>query len=1195
MSEYTLSEKALRTQETEVALTEGEELFRRVADELPVLIWFADISGACVYVNKFWLDFTGRSLKQHLGFGWTEGVHPDDMGRLKEVYRAAVDGRHSFEIECRLRHFDGTYRWFLCRAGPHVDKSGSLVGYVGSCIDIHSRRAAELALRQMAILQQAILNGANHAIISTTPEGIITSFNAVAERLLGYSADEMVAKEIPAVLHDPAEVARYAAELSAELGKPIAPGFEVFVTKARLGIPDEREWTYVRKDGTRFKVLLSVTTLRDEHDEITGFLGMATDITERKRSEEAAARLASIVESSDDAIVGKTSSGIITSWNRGAERTYGYAAAEVVGRSIYGLTPPDRIDETVEIMGKIQRGERVDHFETVRITKDRRFINVSLAISPIKDAAGNIIGVSSIARDITERKRADEQLRKLSQAVEQSPVSIVITNPDGAIEYVNPKFTEVTGYTAEEALGQNPRILKSGDKSPEEYRELWRTITSGREWRGFFHNRKKSGELYWESASISPIKDGEGKITHFIAIKEDITAFKQAQEELAKLSLVASKTDNAVIITDRDGFIEWVNEGFVRLTGYTLPEVRGQKPGRILQGPLSDQATVTKIRGLLGSKKAFTAEILNYHKNGTRYWVSMNITPIFDEVGEVVRFISIETDITERKNFEKVLQEAKEAADRANQAKSDFLASMSHEIRTPMNAIIGMAELLWETTMTPEQRRYVHVFRSAGETLLNLIDDILDLSKVEAGQIELESMTFDLPQLLDKTCEVMAMHADEKGLELVCHVEPGVPVNLTGDPTRLRQILVNLLGNAIKFTEQGEVFLQVGVTGPALPDQPGLPTARTTLQFAVRDTGIGIPPEKLDAIFDKFSQADASTTRKYGGTGLGLTISRRLVELMGGRMGVESHPGKGSTFSFTAQFGVPRQSVERTRPAEVNLSGMRVLVVDDNATNRMILIAAMSQWGGLAREVESGEDALAELRRARDAGKPYQLVLLDRRMPGMDGFEVAEYLKQDSGLAGLAVMMLTSDARGGDITRSKDLGMAGYLVKPIKRSELREAINNAMSRVPADAESSMDSAAHAAASMGRLMVLLVEDSATNRFLIEAYLKQTPYQVDVAENGEIAVRKYMAGNYDLVLMDMQMPVMDGYTATRRIRRWESAHGRHPTPIIALTAHALIEDVQKSLEAGCNVHLTKPVKKAALLEAMNAYAKRGGAAR
>lgn len=512
-----------------------------------------------------------------------------------------------------------------------------------------------------------------------------------------------------------------------------------------------------------------------------------------------------------------------------------------------------------------------------------------------------------------------------------------------------------------------------------------------------------------------------------------------------------------------------------------------------------------------------------------------------------------------------------------------------------MNAIIGMAELLWETPMTPEQRRYVHVFRSAGEVLLNLIDDILDLSKVEAGEIELESMAFDLPQLLDKTCEVMAMNAEEKGLELVCHVQPEVPANLTGDPTRLRQILVNLLGNAIKFTERGEVVLQVGVTEPALPDRPDLPTARTTLQFAVRDTGIGIPAEKLDAIFDKFSQADASTTRKYGGTGLGLPISRRLAELMGGRMWVESHPGKGSTFSFTAQFGVAGQSQQRTKPAEVNLNGMRVLVVDDNATNRMILTATMSQWGGLAREVESGEEALAELRRARDAGKPYQLVLLDRRMPAMDGFEVAECLNQDSSLAGLAVMMLTSDARGGDITRSKELGMAGYLVKPIKRSELREAINNAMSRVTADAEGSMDSAVPATAVPKRLNVLLVEDAVTNRFLIEAYLKQTPYQVDVAENGEIAVQKYMAGNYDLVLMDMQMPVMDGYTATRHIRRWESTHGLHPTPIIALTAHALLEDIQKSLEAGCNAHLTKPVKKAALLETMDAYAKRGKTSR
>jgi PAS domain S-box-containing protein len=1173
----------------EAVLSESEDRFRRMADNAPVLIWMSDVDGSCIYVNKFWLDFTGRGLEQHLGHGWIEGVHPDDLKGLRDVFRTALNQQSPFEIECRLKHFSGDYRWFLCKADPRFDKEGSFVGYLGSCVDIHGHRTTELALREMTIMQQAILNGANYSIISTTPEGIITTFNAAAERWLGYRADEMVGKMTPLILHDPEELADYATALSRELGRPVSPGFEVFVARTGLGAPDEREWTYVRKDGVRFPVLLSVTTLRDENGIITGFLGVASDVTERKRAEEAVSRLASIIESSEDAIVGKGLDGTILSWNRGAEIIYGYSASEVIGHPVQILTPSEYIDETMGIMEKIKKGERVDHFETVRVRKDGRLIKVSLTISPIKGPTGEITGFSTIARDITARKRAEDQLRKLSQAVEQSPASVVITDTKGSIEYVNPKFTQITGYTAEEAIGLNPRILKSGEKSPEEYEELWNTITSGNEWRGIFHNKKKNGELYWESASISPIKGPDGEITHFIAVKEDITALREAQEELAKLSLVASKTDNAVIITDRDGLVEWVNEGFFRLTGYSLHEVVGKKPGHVLQGPQTDPATVRRISRSIRSQKAFTDEILNYNKNGRPYWVSMNITPIFDRAGELIRYISIESDITERKEFEKALQQAKDAADSANQAKSEFLAAMSHEIRTPMNAIVGMAELLWETPLTPEQRRYVHVFRSAGETLLNLINDILDLSKVEAGQILIESVPFDLAQLIDKICEIMAMRAHEKGIELACHITQAVPVYLLGDPVRLRQILVNLVGNAIKFTEKGEVLLDVRSEDPGPQARSASDSETITLHIRVRDTGIGIPPDKLHIIFDKFSQADASITRRYGGTGLGLAISRRLVELMGGRIWVDSTVGRGSTFSFTAPFGVQSRPLVREEPVEVELRGMRVLVVDDNSTNRMILKETIWQWGGLVGEAENGEHAIAELGRARESGEPYQLVLLDRRMPGMDGFDVAEHIQKDWGLSNMTIMMLTSDARSDDIARSKQLGIASCLIKPIKRVELREAINLAVGKERGDVKGESELLPPAPVDRRRMKVLLAEDSATNRFLIEAYLKNTPYQLESAENGESAVQKFVSGEYDLILMDMQMPVMDGYTATRTIRQLELEKGLEPTPIIALTAHALAEDAQKSIDAGCNVHLTKPVKKAELLEVMDGFSR------
>jgi PAS domain S-box-containing protein len=709
------------------------------------------------------------------------------------------------------------------------------------------------------------------------------------------------------VIHDAAEVARRAQELTEELGYTVAPGFEVFVAKARRGGPDEKEWTYIRKDGSRFPVLLSVTALRDEQNRLTGFLGIASDITERKRAEEAMMRLASIVESSDDAIIGSDLDGFITSWNQGAERIYGYTEAEILGRHVSLLAPPDKLAAQNDNLNKIRQEERVDHQETVRVRKDGRLIDISLTLSPIRNAQGQMIGISSIARDITRQKQAETELRKLSRAVQQSPATVVITDAQGNIEYVNPKFTQITGYSFAEAIGQNPRILKSGEKSPEEYKELWDTITSGKEWRGVFHNKKKSGELYWESASISPIEDSAGVITHFIAVKEDITAIKEAQDELAKLSLVASKTDNAVVITDKDGLIEWVNDGFSRMTGYTLPEVAGKKPGPILQGPLSDPESIARIRANLKKKEPFTEEILNYHKSGQPYWVSMDITPIRNDRGEVVKFISIQRDITPSKEAEEALRQAKDAADAANRAKTEFLASMSHEIRTPMNAIIGMAELLDETPLNPEQRKFVDVFRSAGETLLNIINDILDLSKVEAGQITLEKIDFDLGELVEKVCEVMALRAHEKGIELACRLLPEVPVHLMGDPGRLRQVLTNLLGNAIKFTEKGEVVLEVGLAMPTQVTVPEEEPSQSTLIFTVRDTGIGIPPEKLDYIFEKFTQADASTTRRYGGTGLGLPITKRLVELMGGEIKVASQPGQGSIFSFTLTLAVQPQ------------------------------------------------------------------------------------------------------------------------------------------------------------------------------------------------------------------------------------------------------------------------------------------------
>ena len=520
------------------------------------------------------------------------------------------------------------------------------------------------------------------------------------------------------------------------------------------------------------------------------------------------------------------------------------------------------------------------------------------------------------------------------------------------------------------------------------------------------------------------------------------------------------------------------------------------------------------------------------------------------------------------------LREQTARAEEASVAKSSFLSSMSHEIRTPMNAILGMADMLWESELSPTQRHYVEVFRRAGGTLLNLINHILDLSKIESGNFLLEKVDFHLRDLVEQVMEMLSPIAESKALSLVGHIEPGTAVSVIGDPVRLQQILLNLLGNAVKFTDQGTVLLRVH-------SQSTETSADVT--FEISDTGIGIAADKLQLIFEDFAQAEASTTRRFGGTGLGLSISKRLVTLMGGDLQVRSELGRGTTFCFTVTFPIGAEQASSTLMVPEEIHGKAVLIVDNNEMNRVVLTEMCSAWGMEVTGCNRGVDAVDAVRRSLNV-RPFSLALVDRMMPGLDGFETARQIQLLDPKT--AILLISSDSQSGDVARCRELDLAGHLMKPIRRAELLQKIVRALSNAPEPAHAI--EAWQAPAPTGRRVhVLVAEDSEDNRFLLQAYCKGTNYDLTFAADGERALEAYRESNFDIVLMDLLMPVLDGLTATREIRALEGHCGRKHTPILALTANALLQDATTALEAGCDAHLAKPITRRDLLQALDKW--------
>ena len=910
------------------------------------------------------------------------------------------------------------------------------------------------------------------------------------------------------------------------------------------------------------------------------------------------ARIISILESMNDAFITLDLQMRFTYINLQAERLFQANRSSLMGKVFWDALPDAKKLRFYEEYHKLIDGKQSVEFKEFYPTSGV-WVEVRAHISAD--------GISVYFRDITqrvmresERAMAEEQLRKLSQAVEQSPAVVVITDTAGFIEYVNPKFEQITGYSFEEVRGKKTNILKSGKTTPEAYQELWKTIISGSEWRGEFQNRKKNGELYWEFASISPIKNLKGEITHYLAVKEDVTVRKKIESELRdseeKFYLISSMAADGMILIDPEGKVSFWNHAAQVIFGYSKEEALGCSlhdllaPRQYHESIRRGFAEFTKTgKGVIVGN---VIEMPARKKNGSETIVELSVASIV--IKGQWHAIGIVRDIAARKRTERELQQTKEQAEMANRYKSVFLANMSHEIRTPLNGMIGFTDMLLRTSLSEEQFDYAKIIKSSSTSLLELVNDILDFSKIESGQIQLEKTFFDIEQIVAEVAELVKVKLKDKPVEIICSVEDRLSeMVLNGDPLRFRQIITNLMNNAAKFTEKGEIALYIDL----IEELEG----HVRIGAKIRDTGIGIPLDKLGDIFEEFKQVDSSVTRKYGGTGLGLSICRRLVRIMRGEIWAESEVGRGSVFSF---FIWLEKSGVKSDPfsSKDYLAGKRILIVDDNLESLLIMKKILSMRGAAVTDLSDSRYVVSEIRSAFSRSEAYDILISDVKMPGMDGYELARAVRALPEPECKIPMLAFSGSMGHGPEKLLKAGFDSFLFKPVQTRKLLQALGtifdkgNGQSAAASRYALPVEKSESSTVSLRSCRVLLVEDHPVNRKLAVILMESEGVVVDVAVNGFEAVdmfTKAVSGEaYDLIFMDIMMPDMDGITASEKIRQIEAENKdggslKPAVPIIAVTANVVKGDREKCISAGMDDYIAKPIKKENLMEMINKW--------
>ncbi|GAB5440695.1 MAG: hypothetical protein Fues2KO_10440 [Fuerstiella sp.] len=1127
-----------------------------------------DPDGVITDINDKMCEMTGYTRAELIGTPFADYFTEPDRARagVEQTFDMEFVTEYALTLVSRGRRL----LHVSFNASIFKDRNDNVRGIFASARDITDRVRLEEQMREQQTYLRGLIESSVDGLITVDPEGYITDVNEQMCRMTDYDRDELIGSQFKRYFIDP--------DLA---DKGVKRTFaEAVVTNYELVLQT--------KGGRKSNVSFNASIFRDAESRIQGIFASARDIHEQSRLQqqlaEEQAYTRSLIEASADALFAIGPDGVITDVNAASTRLTGYTQKHLINSAFSDyFTEPERASAGVK--QTFDEG-RVISYELVLTTRHGRRITVSFNAGVFNDAAGKPQGILAAARDITEQKRLDQQLRDQQfytrSLIESNVDALMTTDPLGIITDVNQQMESLTGCTRDDLIGSP---FKEYFTNPERAEQGIQLVLQENEVTNYeLTARGRDGRETVVSYNAVTFNDRDGKLQGVFAAARDITETKQASQYAR--SLIESSLDPLVTIST-DGKITDVNDATIKVTGVPRENLIGTdfssyftEPDKASEGyrEVFEKGTVTDYALTIRSTTGKLTDVL------------YNAAVYKDDKGEVLGVFAAARDVTERKRFEQTLQEKNGELEKASMAKDRFLANMSHEIRTPMNAIIGLTDLVLATELDSVQADYLSTVAESAGSLLQVINDILDFSKIEVGKLELESTDFEIRELVGDMLRSLALKAHRHGLELTYRVDPAVPEMLVGDPGRLRQVLMNLVGNAVKFTEKGQVIIEVQsgrspdpVSGPAM--------AMSYLHFSVRDTGIGIAADKLDTIFEEFEQADTSSSRKYGGTGLGLAITSRLVQRMGGRIWVESEPGVGSTFHFTVQMGISEERpCQPWQDAVAQLQKQSVLIVDDNPTNQVVLKEMCESRQLTVQLADSGEQALELLRSSHAAGCPIDVMVTDVNMPGQDGYELTEAIRKDSELQGLSIVILASSGDLGDAARCKHLGVTERLLKPVKHSELFAAMVRAMGIArPVENDQSRDATAAGitleTSATHPLDILLAEDSLANQKLALALLEADGHRVCVADNGKQAVDAVSERSFDVVLMDVQMPGMDGFTATAEIRRREAETGGYQ-PIVALTAHALKEDRDRCLNAGMDEYVSKPIDRQKLMSAIDA---------